>query len=273
MSLTENKINSKQDICDTKIGNHQNIIIRKIEKLKKELEENGLFMITQCFHYNNIFIVYIQLIPLNKELYSTEKLNYLEKKIGEESYINYLFTKWIQKTRDKCREFMNDEDFKNRFTTFKIKKFINKVPDCFLSNDISNRHLFETYVEKDEHFSCNITFNMVSGYCNKIVDLDLLFNNNHYDISDKELINPKESITRPIQGKILELSEKETTSYSYSTECYRKQLNGWETSSTFGRNTVSKEGASKNLNIGIRRNHYILKDNIKLIGQILNDVE
>lgn len=299
MSLTENTItNSKQDISntnntvndkvtcdndlstmrdnlsikDTKIGNHQDIIIKKIKKLTKELDENGLFIITQCFHYNNIFIVYIQIIPINKELFSSEKLNDFEKKLGEESYITGLFTNWIQKTRDKSREYMNDEDFQKRFTTLKIKKFINKVPDCFLSNNISTRHLFETSVEKGENFSCNITFNIVSGWCNKIVDLDLLFNNKKYNISDKELINPNESITRPILKNILELSEKETTSYGYSTQCYKKQLNGWGTSSTFGRNTVSTDGASRNFNIGIRRNHYILKDNIKLIGQILNDL-
>ena len=175
----------------------------KTEKTSTFLKslDQSIFIIIQMFQAFGVGVIYIQLIPYNKELCSQKTIKDLED-FFKNDYIKQILTRTLLVADG---------------VTCEPKFFINEHPPTPFS--ASNPDLFTTDVTISDQISINYNklIPMIS-YFHQIYSIKkILLNNKLYSFDDFNTAYPaKSAIRRPLSDTIFSLDKKLVSTYAYN---------------------------------------------------------
>lgn len=182
----------------------------KTEKTSTFLKtfDQSIFIIIQMFQAFGVGVIYIQLIPYNKELCSQKTIKDLED-FFKNDYIKQILTRTLLVADG---------------VTCEPKFFINEHPPTPFS--ASNPELFTTNVTRSDQISINYNKLMpnydlkliFSGIRHQIYSIKkILLNNKLYSFDDFNTTNAaKSAIIRPLSDTIFCLNKKLVSTYAYN---------------------------------------------------------
>jgi len=238
-----------------------------LKKIINDIDESFIVYHQSCCFFN-VFIIYIQIIPINEKKVNKNALNII--KMFFEKQKRKFYEKYKMENRDEFDDFPN------------IKLFINETPPCFLSDKKEFKHLFDIELSKENGNYCaklnNLISNLVrtgSGISLHYFNVPIYKNfsiyvpnqNMFYDLECTKN-RPKESKNRPLSGKLFNASDKVSSSYKFG-DTYSMKNGG--RSNVFGDLNIKKDDDHVSTMLSIVRIEFTIDKN-EHIPKLLTDI-